>query len=129
MISIVAQLVFKKGEPFYHKIEASHEQNEVSQKNPVSLQSDFSFLNESLSDIRAIFANFLAFKEGLGFGKAETERNNEDWRTCAEPEQLDSVSIQVFKYTRKTEHTGRHPWLVVFTKPLANAVASKYPNA
>jgi hypothetical protein len=60
-------------------------------------QGDLSFLDKSFSNIRAISANFLTFKEGLGLWKAKTERNNKDRRTCAKPEQLKFVSIEVLR--------------------------------
>lgn len=52
-----------KGTDAYHEIEPSHEQDEICQKNPVPLQSNLSFCDESLSNARAVLANFLAFYE------------------------------------------------------------------
>jgi hypothetical protein len=70
----------------YHEVKPGHKQDEVSQKDPMPLQCNFSFLDKSFSNIRAILADFLALKKRLRLGKAKTECNNKDWRTCSEPE-------------------------------------------
>jgi hypothetical protein len=95
----------------------------------VPLQCNLSFLDESLSNVWAIFPDFLALEERFRLREAEPESDNEHGRTCAKPKQLDFVRNLIDPDTSEVQLTGRQPWRVVFTKPLAKAVARRYPKA
>lgn len=71
-----------------HEVEASHEEDHVSQKEPMALESDLSFGDESTSDVRASrLTNGYTFAVCLCLGKAQSEQDDQNGRACTEPEE------------------------------------------
>lgn len=69
-----------------HEIHTSHEQNKVDQKKPVALEGDLTLLDESFPNVVSSGTNTLALDIGISLRQAQTECNNQDWRTGSEPE-------------------------------------------
>ena len=103
----------------YHEVEASHQKHEVDQQQPMALQRHLTFRNECPSDISTLISNKHALFKGIGFWKAETENDDQNWRAGAKPEErAPSVRCSVHKTSRKgcgheiskcvtlLEHTG-----------------------
>jgi hypothetical protein len=70
-----------------HKVETSHKQNHVCQKNPVPLQSNFPFCNEGRADIAPCLPDGHSLVKGVGLGQHESEDNDKHRRAGTEPEQ------------------------------------------
>lgn len=70
-----------------HKVEASHHQDEVDEQNPVFSERNFAFRDEGSGNITSALANGDTALESLGFWQAQTENNDQHWRTGAEPEE------------------------------------------
>ena len=68
-----------------HKIHARHQKNKIDQKEPMPLESNFAFLDESLPDIVTGRPNTLALDVRISLGQ-EQSKNDEQHRRCsAEP--------------------------------------------
>lgn len=70
-----------------HEVHTSHEQDKVDQKKPVTLESNFALLDESLPDVVSGGTNTLALDVSISLRQAQTECNNQNWRTSSEPEE------------------------------------------
>jgi hypothetical protein len=71
-----------------HEVEASHEKDHVSQKEPMALESNLSLGDESTSDIRASrLTNGYTLAICLCLGKAQSEQDDQNGRACTEPEE------------------------------------------
>ena len=70
-----------------HEVHASHQENEVDQQQPVSLESDFALFDKSFPDIIPSSPNSLALDIRIGLGQAESENDEEHWRARAKPEE------------------------------------------
>lgn len=70
-----------------HEVHASHEQDKVDQKKPVSLKSNLALLDESLSNVVSGGTNTLALDVSISLRQAQTECNNQNWWTSPEPEE------------------------------------------
>lgn len=69
----------------YHEVEASHEKNKVDQKEPMSLECDFSFGDEGSCDIALFTSNYCAFDVCVCFWEAESEDDDQDRRASSKP--------------------------------------------
>ena len=69
-----------------HEVHASHEQDKVDQKKPVSLESNLALLDESLPDVVSGRTNTLALDVSIRLRQAQTERNYQHGWAGAEPE-------------------------------------------
>ena len=63
-----------------------YEQDKVDEQEPVSLQSDFALVDESLADILVCVANSLTFDEAVCLWQAQTEDDNQHRRSSTKPE-------------------------------------------
>ena len=68
-----------------HKIKASHQEHEVDEQEPVSLQSDFPFHDEGPAFAAVGIADFCTFNVRLGFREHKAEGDDQNWWTGAEP--------------------------------------------
>ena len=71
----------------YHEIETGHEQNEIGEQQPVLVQGNLAFCDESTGYVATRFPCRIPFQIGLCLGKAQAEDDDEDRRTGTEPEQ------------------------------------------
>lgn len=69
-----------------HKIESSHQQDHVDQKQPVSLQRNTTLGDKCTGKTALLLADSLSCTEGIGFGQAKSEEDDENWRTSSKPE-------------------------------------------
>jgi hypothetical protein len=69
-----------------HEVHASHEQYKVNQEKPVSLKSNFAFLDESLAYVVSSGTNTLALDVSISLEQAQTECDDKNWWTSPEPE-------------------------------------------
>lgn len=74
-----------------HEVEARHEEHEVHEEEPVSLERHLALLDEDFAHARVLLpgllAKALALAVGYRLGQHESEDDEEDGRAGAEPEQ------------------------------------------
>lgn len=70
-----------------HEVEAGHEENQVDELEPVALQCDLSFSDESLAKVSIGVSDSNTLVELSGLTEAETKGNDEDWWAGTEPEE------------------------------------------
>jgi len=70
-----------------HEVHASHEQDKVDEKQPVSLECNLALIDEGLPDIVSSGADTLALDISIGLRQAQTESNDQNWWTSSEPEE------------------------------------------
>lgn len=68
------------------KVHSSHEENEVAEEQPVSFEGDLALGDESFRNVAVSLADGHALVKRVSLGKAQTEYNDKDWWTSAEPE-------------------------------------------
>lgn len=69
-----------------HEVETGHKQDHIGQKNPMSLQSYFTFCNERRANIPSCLTYCDALVKGVSLGEHKSEDDNENGRACTEPE-------------------------------------------
>ena len=70
-----------------HEVHASHEQDKVDQKKPVTLESDLALFDEGLANVVSSRANTLALDVGISLRQAQAECNDKNWRASSEPKE------------------------------------------
>ena len=86
----------------YHEVEASHEENQVYQQQPMTFQRHFAFSNERPPDISTLVPDELTLLERIGFWQTETEDDEQNRRAGTEPiQRTPAVRRSIDKTPRK----------------------------
>ena len=70
-----------------HKVEPSHEENEVDQQQPMLAQGHLALRDERPSDVPLCLAHGLSLAEGHRLGEGQSEQDDQHRGTRAEPEE------------------------------------------
>jgi len=72
----------------HHEVEASHQEDHVDKQKPMPAKGNLALRDECLCYVIASFAHSLTFNISVCFRETESEGNDQNRRTGAEPKKL-----------------------------------------